>query len=206
MQANRSRYPGYDVLKEQQHWDEHTREIVLHRQELERESAREYKFLHEHEVQMVLVLAQHIVYESSREILNYCVQHLDNALSSPTGEDQREVGVPEQKTLVRQGLAAMDELAQKQFGVTFLELGATEQLTLLTDLATGKAMAVDSRPGLPQKQLFKKLATLIVSAYYSHPTVWSEIGYGGPAYPRGYVRVEKGLTDPWEAKRDAHEA
>ncbi|TGV05575.1 gluconate 2-dehydrogenase subunit 3 family protein, partial [Mesorhizobium sp. M00.F.Ca.ET.186.01.1.1] len=25
-------------------------------------------------------------------------------------------------------------------------------------------------------------------------------GSGGPAYPRGYVQEEKGLTDPWEAK------
>jgi len=32
--------------------------------------------------------------------------------------------------------------------------------------------------------------------------VWSEMGYGGPAYPRGYYRIEAGVTDPWEAKAE----
>jgi len=53
---------------------------------------------------------------------------------------------------------------------------------------------------LAPADFFKQLLHDTVSAYYSHPLVWSDIGYGGPAYPRGYVRVEKGLTDPWEAK------
>ncbi|WP_369127188.1 hypothetical protein [Paenibacillus antri] len=40
---------------------------------------------------------------------------------------------------------------------------------------------------------------MTLEAYYSHPAVWSEIGYGGPAYPRGYVRTQLGQLDPWEA-------
>jgi hypothetical protein len=39
----------------------------------------------------------------------------------------------------------------------------------------------------------------IVSAYYAHPTAWSEIGWSGPASPRGFVRLDKGMRDPWEA-------
>jgi hypothetical protein len=31
MQENRTRYPSYDVLKEKDQWDEHTREIVIKR-------------------------------------------------------------------------------------------------------------------------------------------------------------------------------
>ena len=29
----------------------------------------------------------------------------------------------------------------------------------------------------------------VVGAYYAHPAAWSEIGWGGPASPRGYVRL-----------------
>ena len=29
----------------------------------------------------------------------------------------------------------------------------------------------------------------IVGAFYSHPWAWNEIGFGGPAYPRGYMRL-----------------
>ena len=31
------------------------------------------------------------------------------------------------------------------------------------------------------------------------PTAWSEIGWGGPASPRGYVRMDFDERDPWEA-------
>ncbi len=29
----------------------------------------------------------------------------------------------------------------------------------------------------------------ILAAFYSHPWAWNEIGYGGPAYPQGYMRL-----------------
>jgi hypothetical protein len=197
----RTRYINYNVLKEKEHWDDHTREIVLKRLG----PFIEYKFLSEHETKMILAIAEHIVYDERKEILLYVVHHLDNTLASPIGENQRKVGIPEHKILVRQGLKAVDKFAQKQYGVSFLEINKQQQLSVLTALSKGEAMQMEWQ-SIPQKELFKKLATEIVSAYYSHPTVWSEIGYGGPAYPRGYVRVETGLTDPWEAKRDANEA
>lgn len=198
MQEDRTRYPGYDILKEQDHWDDHTREIVLKRLG----PFPEHRFLHQREAEMIFAIAQHIVYDDRKEILDYVLDHIDSTLFSPIGEDQRQVGEPEHKVLIRKGLKAIDKLAEKQYGASFLEIDSQQQLSLLTALETGKAMLVDEWQSISQKQLFKKLATQIVSAYYSHPTVWSEIGYGGPAYPRGYVRVEKGLTDPWEAKRD----
>ncbi len=39
----------------------------------------------------------------------------------------------------------------------------------------------------------------ITHAYYAHPTAWNEIGFGGPASPRGYVRMQLDRRDPWEA-------
>ena len=44
-----------------------------------------------------------------------------------------------------------------------------------------------------------RLARDLVLAYYAHPTAWSEIGWGGPASPRGYVRMDYDERDPWEA-------
>jgi len=32
-----------------------------------------------------------------------------------------------------------------------------------------------------------------------HPASWNEIGFGGPASPRGYVRMNFDRRDPWEA-------
>ena len=38
----------------------------------------------------------------------------------------------------------------------------------------------------------------VLSAFYSHPWAWNEIGFGGPAYPRGYARLEAGQRESWE--------
>ena len=36
------------------------------------------------------------------------------------------------------------------------------------------------------------------TAFYSHPSAWNEIGFGGPAYPRGYKNIGLGRREPWE--------
>ena len=39
----------------------------------------------------------------------------------------------------------------------------------------------------------------VLSAFYSHPWAWNEIGFGGPAYPRGYARLGPGQREHWES-------
>jgi hypothetical protein len=39
---------------------------------------------------------------------------------------------------------------------------------------------------------------MLLAAFYSHPWAWNEIGFGGPAYPRGYARLGVGQRETWE--------
>jgi len=39
-----------------------------------------------------------------------------------------------------------------------------------------------------------------IEAYYAHPYAWDEIGFGGPAYPRGYFALNHGAPEPWEPR------
>ena len=42
---------------------------------------------------------------------------------------------------------------------------------------------------------------MILAAFYSHPWAWNEIGFGGPAYPRGYMRLGPTSTrEPFERR------
>ena len=42
----------------------------------------------------------------------------------------------------------------------------------------------------------------ILAAFYSHPWAWNEIGYGGPAYPEGYMRLGPlSILEPHERPR-----
>jgi hypothetical protein len=40
----------------------------------------------------------------------------------------------------------------------------------------------------------------VLAGFYSHPWAWNEIGFGGPAYPRGYSRLGIGLSETWEGE------
>jgi hypothetical protein len=57
---------------------------------------------------------------------------------------------------------------------------------------------------LPAGTAWTVVMRSVLAAYYSHPWAWNEIGFGGPAYPRGYMRLAEG---PQGAEpHEAHEA
>ncbi|MGZ4031829.1 MAG: gluconate 2-dehydrogenase subunit 3 family protein [Tumebacillaceae bacterium] len=193
-------YPGFNVMAEHEHWDDHTREIVQKRLE----TPGSYQKLTGEEVDRIRILAALFVDDGRSAMLDYIVKHFDNKLASDIGEAQRKAGVLPQHVLIKQGLAALELLAKSEFQRSFTDLTAEQQITLLVGLENNTlSLQTESCTSIPSSEFFKKMLSESVSAYYSHPQIWSEIGYAGPAYPRGYVRSELGLTDPWEARRDA---
>ena len=53
--------------------------------------------------------------------------------------------------------------------------------------------------GMPCQPFFEhRVIADITHAYYAHPVSWNELGFGGPASPRGYVRMKLDTRDPWE--------
>ncbi len=44
-----------------------------------------------------------------------------------------------------------------------------------------------------------------IEGYYAHPYAWDEIGFGGPAYPRGYMRQGSGKPEPWEVAEQRYD-
>ena len=59
---------------------------------------------------------------------------------------------------------------------------------------------------MPVHRFWMMLVQDCVEAYYAHPWVWDEIGFGGPAgYPRAYIRLENGAPEPWESNERRYE-
>jgi hypothetical protein len=179
-------------------WDAHSKEIVDKRLG----PFPNPKLLNQIEARTVRIIASHLIYDNRDQVLDYIVHHVDNKLTTETGESQRKVDTPKEQDLIRNGLKALDLLAQDLHQLPFADVDVNAQLNMLEMLQQGQVPQITDWSLCPPKGLFKKLLAIIIDAYYSHPIIWSEIGYGGPAYPRGYVRVELGLTDPWEAKKD----
>jgi len=89
----------------------------------------------------------------------------------------------------------MDAVTRSRHGQGFAVCETQVQFEILAALQKGQVAELQ---GFPQKELFKKLLGLGVDACASHPAVWSEMGYAGPAYPRGYYRLDRRVRDPWE--------
>lgn len=191
------RYGDFNVLDYKNDWDHHTQKIVLKRTE----KPSPLNFFNQDESAILVAVLRHLLYEHREEILSYVIAEMDQQLSNPYGEAQRDPKTPPQAELVRRGLAALKQTAMNEENVDFPRLSPHKQLQVLSALQLGQLPAAEAWAGIPQKQFFKKILSLAVGTYYSHPTIWSEIGYAGPVYPRSYVRIELGLTDPWEARK-----
>ena len=73
-----------------------------------------------------------------------------------------------------------------------------DQIALLESVRT-----TDTWHGLPAPRLWSLWLRYACAAFYSHPWAWNEIGFGGPAYPRGYSRfgdpdLQRAEREPWE--------
>lgn len=194
-----TRYPKWDVMSQAKEWDFHTRQIVE-----DRLLPGKRRTLTMAEKQQLTVVCSGLLADDREEILDYVIGHIDKSVSDPIGESQRKVGIPPGEQLIRRGLSALNAGAMEKYGKGLAFLHGIEISDLLRDLQRGEAPGKQAWEGVPQKEFWDRLMLLSVESYYSHPTVWSEIGYAGPAYPRGYVRLERGLVDPWEAVEDGN--
>lgn len=189
----KSRYGSFDVMKEKEHWDEHTRSIV------EKRISPSVEFSDEQD--KILYDVCSILLDDSRPaILQFVVSHFKSKFNSGIGEAQRKRDVPKEAVLIYEGLRDLETYCIQHHNQAFQALDEATKKDVIKKLADGH---LPLKMGVTNGQAFlKKLLPEAVAAFYSHPDVWSEIGYAGPAYPRGYVRTELGLTDPWEAKID----
>ena len=54
---------------------------------------------------------------------------------------------------------------------------------------------------MPAKHVWSLWTRYACAAFYSHPWAWNEIGFGGPAYPRGYKNIGVDEREPWEVPK-----
>ena len=129
---------------------------------------------------------------------------IDDKLMRGRHDGYRAAEMPREREAWQRGLRAIDAEAEALHGAAFHALDGARQDAVLQRVAAGERITRRGR-GMPPATFFKqRLLPDIVHAYWSHPTAWNEIGWGGPASPRGYVRMGYDRRDPWEAA-EAHD-
>ncbi len=192
-----SRFPGYDVLSKRlgPSWNDKTREVVERRLSI----GPEPKFFTPDEYQTVIAAAARIAPQPATRPPIPVAALVDDRLHQGTADGYRSPLMPRDGPAWRLGLKALDAEARTAHGICFCELDAAHQDALLALMEKGELKG-PAWEDMPSDLFFKmRLARDIVLAYYAHPTAWSEIGWGGPASPRGYVRMDYDERDPWDA-------
>jgi hypothetical protein len=191
-------YRGYEVLDKwnSESFDDKTRRVL--RERLSNIPPR--RFFSEREWQLCEALAARIMPQPERTEPIPITPWIDAGLYDNLQEGFRYAHMPQQRDAWRQGLAAIDDEARFRHDCGFHELDTAEADALLADIERGHVNEKLWHELHPQWFFVTVLVKTIAGYYYSHPAAWSEIGFGGPASPRGYVRLGFNARDPWEAK------
>jgi hypothetical protein len=192
------RYPGYDVLSKRDtpSWNEQTRRAIDERLAVREDEAL---FFDAHEFATVQAIAACLVPQPQHQPRIPVAALVDRKLHQDQGDGYRHAGMPRLREAWRQSLRALDEEARAAHGAAFKDLRVTEQESLLQRMQDGGLHGEAWGSMKPEICFSQRIAKDIVYAYYSHPSAWNEIGWGGPASPRGYVRTGYDERDPWEA-------
>lgn len=191
------RYPGYDVLDKRNtlSWNEPTRRAVDHRLAVHPGP----RFFTESEWLTLSALCARIVTQSDDRPPVPIPAYIDDRLHSGRKDGYRFAEMLPQGEAWRAALAALDDEATRKHGARFHQLPSAEQDALLARMQQGDMEGPLWR-GMPSSKFFShRVLHDVTNAYYGHPIAWSEMGWGGPASPRGYVRLEADRRDPWEA-------
>lgn len=197
-------YPGYDVLSQKLFWDEATRKVVLDRVA----KIPVIRFFTTDEADLLRAICDRIVPQDDRDDLHRIpiVNFIDERLHENRLDGYKYEDMPPDQEAYRLGLQGISEIAQQMYGKRFLNLYPVEQefvLKTLHDNAPPAGRTIWKR--VPVQRFWQLLVQEVVGIYYAHPYAWDEIGFGGPAYPRGYMRLENGDPEPWEVDENRYD-
>lgn len=197
-------YAGYSTLAQKKSWEEATRTVVTERVE----KVPPIRFFSQPEVALLGAVIDRVMPQDDRAEGRVVpiLPILDERLYKNSLNGFRYEDMPPDQEAYRLAIQAIDAMAQARFAKTFVELTVHQQELILKSLHDGKPDPQNPVwQRMPVHRFWALLMEDCVTAYYSHPWAWDEIGFGGPAYPRGYMRLENGLPEPWEKEEQRYE-
>ena len=178
------RYPDYDVLANADNWDQATRAVVQARLG----DRAPMRFFTESEQPTLRALCD-VATAQDAEPRVPVAEMVDEKLASGRLDGFRYADMPPDPVTWRLALRGLDESAREQSGRESFAACATEQQEAIFAAFVAGSLHGGAWAELNVARAFSVCMRAILSAFYSHPWAWNEIGYGGPAYPQGYMRM-----------------
>ncbi|CAH2798871.1 MAG: Glucose-methanol-choline (GMC) oxidoreductase:NAD binding site [uncultured Paraburkholderia sp.] len=192
-EARTTLYPGYDVLDKRTtpSWDDATRAVIAERLA----TPHEPRFFLAVEWLAVTSLCACVVPQANAHPVVPLAALLDARMFSNQGDGYRDARMPPMRDAWRIGLAALDADSCEKYELPFASIDHEEQIALLEQMQRGELKG-SAWGDMPSKLFFsERVLHDVCGLYYSHLHAWSEIGFGGPANPLGYVpSISTGVT------------
>jgi Gluconate 2-dehydrogenase subunit 3 len=189
-EAGRARFPGFDAAAQSRHWDPVTAGVVLDRLGM----PPDIRFFTPAEEAAATALCDQLLGQADDPLVPL-VPLIDSRLAEQQTDGWHYGDMPEDGQAWRDSLAALDADAEDKFGRRLAECGPAEQQAVIQavqDLSSG------DWHGLNAGHVWSLWTRYACTAFYAHPGAWNEIGFPGPAYPRGYKNAGLGAREPFE--------
>jgi hypothetical protein len=187
------RFPDYNVLDQQSHWDERTRRVVLDRIE----SVPEIRFFTEPEARALGAFCDRVMAQDSEPkvpVLNM----VDAKLYAGRLDGYQYAELPDDRETWRRVAKGLDAAARQHGAGDFASASSEVQRQVVQAFSDGDLHG-EVWDELPPQRAWTVVMRAVLSAFYSHPWAWNEIGFSGPSYPRGFGRLGVGQRESWEA-------
>jgi hypothetical protein len=193
------RYPDYDVLEEIAHWDAHTREVVL-----DRVRRAPLRFFSPADAATLGALCDVLTAQDCEPRIKL-INYIDEKYEKGELDGYQFFDMPDDRDTWRMVASGLDEQARERSGAPSFA-AASDQLKhqIVTDFSEGRLHG-GAWAQLNVKRAFSVVMRGVLDAFYAHPWAWNEIGFGGPAYPRGYSRfgsphLQAAERETWEGQ------
>jgi hypothetical protein len=195
------RYPDYDVLSEVAHWDDETRRVVLDRVE----NVPSITFFTAEEAATLKAFCD-VATAQDEEPRIPVLSYIDEKLHGGVGDGWQYFDLPNDGEVWRRVARGLDEESQRLAFASFAAAPAEAQAGIVHRFSQARLHG-GVWDTVNVGRAWKVVMRYVVQAFYSHPWAWSEMGFGGPAYPRGYGAFGSphlGEEESWEAEESAH--
>jgi hypothetical protein len=187
------RFPDYDVLESMNTWDDATRRVVEGRMDV----SRRLTFFSSREQAAARRLCDLVMAQDSEPRIPV-MELIDSKMANGRLDGFHYADMPDDRVTWHRVLAGLDETAMFRHGVVLAECGDDDAHGIVAMFERGE-LSGGSWEGFNVRRAWEICTRAILAAFYSHPWAWNEIGFGGPAYPEGYMRLGPISTlDPHE--------
>lgn len=188
------RYPDFDVFDAADTWDAATAKVVRSRLNW----GGDFRFFGAGEIATLRAFCD-VTTAQDAEPRVPVAEMVDDKLAAGRLDGYQYADMPDDRVTWHLVLSGLDEVADGRYGkASFAACDSDAQEAIVGQLADAQ-LTGGSWDRLNVKRAWGVCMRMILAAFYAHPWAWNEIGFSGPAYPRGYMRLGPTSTlEPFE--------